>query len=74
MADSATKMETVNLRLPASEVRMAEKRAAELGLTKSDIFRMVWRGVMPTRCRSTRSADEEPRHPRAGMAAGVGFS
>lgn len=48
MADGATKMEIVNLRLPASEVRMAEKRAAELGLTKSDIFRMVWRGVMPT--------------------------
>ena len=47
MADSATKMETVNFRLPASEVRTAEQKAAQMGLTKSDIFRMVWRGVIP---------------------------
>ena len=45
MADIATKMETVNLRLPASEVRMAEKRAAELGSHEERYFQdgLAWR-------------------------------
>ena len=42
-----TKPGNLNVRLTAEEARAIEQQATRLGVSKSDIFRMVWRGVIP---------------------------
>jgi hypothetical protein len=43
-----TKPGNLNVRLTADEARAIEQQAARLGVSKSDVFRMLCRGVMPT--------------------------
>jgi hypothetical protein len=45
---STTKTKNSNVRLTDEEARAIEQQAARLGVSKSDVFRMLCRGVMPT--------------------------